>query len=172
MLRRPKPQKPGPGQRSVWDFPRPPALEREGREIWIEFGGREIARTVGALKVLETSHPPVYFIPPGDFVEGVLRRSGKPSTACEWKGWATYHDVVVVGDRGDETVASEAAFSYEAPVARFADVRGMVSVYAGPMDGCFVGGERVTPQPGGFYSGWITADVSGPFKGGPGSWGW
>lgn len=171
MLRRPNPIKPGPGQRSVWDFPRPPAIEREGREVRIEFGGRVIARSVRALKVLETSHPPVYFIPAEDFEAGVVRRSSKPSTACEWKGWATYHDLRVSVD-GGERVAREVAFSYDDPVSRFADVRGMISVYAEPMDGCFVGGERVTPQAGGFYSGWITSDVVGPFKGIPGSWGW
>ncbi|MEM7756456.1 MAG: DUF427 domain-containing protein [Planctomycetota bacterium] len=167
MLGRPKRVKPGPGQRSVWDFPRPPALEREGREVRLEFGGRVIARTVGALRVLETSHPPVYFIPRDDFEPGVVQRSQKSGTACEWKGWATYHDLVVA-----DRVATEVAFSYEDPVERFAEIRGMLSVYAGPLDGCFVGGERVTPQPGGFYSGWITSDVVGPFKGIPGSWGW
>ncbi|MEM1186433.1 MAG: DUF427 domain-containing protein [Planctomycetota bacterium] len=167
MLKRPKPDKPRIGQRSVWDFPRPPAVERETREVRIEFGGVVIARTSGALKVLETSHPPVYFVPRGDFEPGVLRPSEKVSTSCEWKGWATYHDVVM-----NERVASAAGFSYEDPVRSFERIRGMVNVYAGPMDACYVGDERVTPQPGDFYSGWITSDVSGPFKGIPGSWGW
>jgi len=167
MLRRPKPDKPGPGQRSVWDFPRPPALEREGRELRVEFDGVVVARTAGAFKVLETSHPPVFFIPRDDFAAGVVVPSEKASTACEWKGRATYHDIVAGG-----RTARAAGFSYEHPVRAFELVRGMLSIYAGAMDGCYVGDERVTPQPGDFYSGWITSDVVGPFKGIPGSWGW
>lgn len=195
FLGRPKPAKPGPGQRSVWDFPRPPALEREPREIAIVFGGREIVRTVGALRVLETSHPPVVFVPPGDIAPGVLVKSERRPTACEWKGWARYFDVVV-----GERVAVAAAFCYDEPTRGFEPISGFLSFYAGPMeraggggtagtgavggdggdggdrgdrgDGCFVDGERVVPQPGGFYSGWITRDVAGPFKGVAGSWGW
>jgi uncharacterized protein (DUF427 family) len=167
FLKRPKPERPGKGQRSVWDFPRPPAIEREPREIVIEFGGRVIVRTTGAFRVLETSHPPVFFVPPSDIEAGALVPSSKASTSCEWKGRARYFDVVSSGAR-----AEEAAFAYDRPVARFAELAGHVSFYAGPMDACLVGGVRARPQPGGFYSGWITPDVCGPFKGIPGSWGW
>ncbi len=139
------------------------------------FGGREIVRTVGAYRVLETSHPPVVFVPPGDVASGVLVESERRPTACEWKGWARYFDVVV-----GERLAPAAAFSYDDPTPGFEPIAGFVSFYAGAMerggegdrDGCFVDGERVVPQPGGFYSGWITREVSGPFKGIAGSWGW
>ncbi len=151
----------------------------------IRFAGREIVRTVGAYRVLETSHPPVVFVPMGDVAAGVLVESAKRPTACEWKGWARYFDVVVgdvvVGDVvAGERVAQAAAFCYDEPTRGFEAIAGCPSFYAGPMerdggdagDGCFVDGERVVPQPGGFYSGWITRDVSGPFKGIAGSWGW
>ncbi len=160
------PTPPGPGQRSVWDFPRPPVLEPVGQTVRIEFGGREIARTDRALQVLETSHPPTVYLPPDAFADGVL--VPRPETSgCEWKGRAVYFDVV----SGDAR-AENAGWGYPAPTDRFAELRGHVAVYAGPMDACWVGDERVTPQPGGFYGGWITSAVVGPFKGEPGTWGW
>ena len=176
---RPQRIEPKPGQESVWDYPRPPALQRVAAEVVIEFGGREIARTSEAYRVLETSHPPVYYLPPTAFAEGVLRPAGGGSF-CEWKGQATYFDLVV-GDAGEEGdagegaskhTASQVAWAYPKPTAAFAPIAGFVAVYAGPMDRCTVGGVEVTPQPGGFYGGWITPDIVGPFKGGPASWGW
>lgn len=165
-LPRPKPLPIEPGQRSVWDFPRPPAIELESRHVRAEFAGIIIASSNRCVKVLETSHPPVYFLPPEDCNADAFRRTGNTSF-CEWKGEAEYFDVVV-GDR----VAQGVAFAYPRPTKRFAEYAGWISMYAGPMDACYVGDDRVEPQPGGFYSGWITPDVVGPFKGIEGSWGW
>jgi uncharacterized protein (DUF427 family) len=160
------PDPPGPGQRSVWDFPRPPALEPVGETVRIEFGGEEVARTDQALQVLETSHPPTVYLPPDAFAEGVLQpREG--SSHCEWKGRAVYFDVVAGGRR-----AEKVAWGYPDPTPRFRALKDHVAVYAGPMDACWVGDERVEPQPGGFYGGWVTSRVAGPFKGAPGTWGW
>ena len=157
---------PGPGQVSVWDFPRPPALEPVGQTVRVVFAGREVARTDAALQVLETSHPPTVYLPPGAWAEGVLRI--RPETSgCEWKGTAVYLDVL-----GGGRVAEKAAWAYPEPRAPFGPLRGYVSVYPGLMDACWIGDERVTPQPGGFYGGWVTSRVVGPFKGGPGTWGW
>ena len=168
---------PQPGQESVWDYPRPPALEPVDREIVVEFGGVEIARTTAedpAYRVLETSHPPVYYLPPAAFGPGTLRPAGGGSF-CEWKGQAAYFDLVVPADRaadGVEHLAAAKAWSYPDPTDRFAAIRDHVALYAHAVDRCTVGGVEVTPQPGGFYGGWITPDVVGPFKGGPGTWGW
>ena len=163
---RPKPEKPAPGQESVWDYPRPPRLERVGKRVEIVLGGVTIAQTDQAFRVLETSHPPSYYLPREAFVPGVLRPASGHSV-CEWKGPATYWTLSAGGQ-----VAQAAGWSYESPTPRFQPMTGFVAVYAGPMDECRVGGEAVTPQPGGFYGGWITPDVVGPFKGGPGSMGW
>lgn len=150
----------------MWAYPRPPRLERTHRRLEIWLGGQKIADTTGAYRVLETSHPPTYYLPPSAFVPGVLVHAPGSST-CEWKGGATYWTL-----RGGEQVAAAAAWSYEAPTPTFRDMAGFVAVYAGRVDECRVDGETVTPQPGGFYGGWITRDVVGPFKGGPGSVGW
>ena len=161
-----EPLTPGPGQESVWDYPRPPIARKMNSLVVIEFGGVEVARTTGAIQVLETSHPPTYYLPRKDWVAGVLRPATGESW-CEWKGRAEYLDVVV----GD-TRADSAAWTYLEPLPAFADLRGYVSVYPGRMDRCTVDGELVQAQAGGFYGGWITAAVVGPFKGEPGSWGW
>ena len=124
-----------------------------------------MADTSAAFRVLETSHP-VYYLPPGDIVPGSLVAVGRGSV-CEWKGEAAYCDVVACGRR-----AARGAWSYPQPTAAFAPIAGFVAFYAGLMDACFVGDERVTPQPGGFYGGWVTARVVGPFKGAPGTMGW
>jgi uncharacterized protein (DUF427 family) len=134
--------------------------------IRIEFGGVTVADTTRAYRVLETSHPPNYYLPPGDIAEGVLTRTGRGSW-CEWKGEAHYFDVTAV-----DRTARDAAWGYDHPTPGFAPIAGFVAFYAGPMDGCFVDGERVEPQPGGFYGGWVTDSVTGPFKGVPGSDGW
>lgn len=157
---------PGAGQESVWDYPRPPRVEEVAKRVQVVFNGVLIADTVRAKRVLETSHPPVYYIPPEDVRLEYLVEAGGGSV-CEWKGRATYH-TVAVGDRR----AERAAWSYPEPWAGYESIRDHLAFYAGPMDACTVDGERVEPQPGGFYGGWITADVVGPFKGGPGTMGW
>lgn len=162
----PKPVSPGPGQESVWDYPRPPRLEATGKHIQIIFNGQTIADTRRAIRVLETSHPPVYYIPPEDIRTEYLR-PGQGGSFCEWKGQARYH-TLEVGDRRAENVG----WYYPTPTPGFDAIRNYVAFYAGPMDGCFVDGERARPQPGGFYGGWITDDVVGPFKGEPGTSGW
>ena len=157
---------PGPGQESVWDYPRPPRLERTIRRIRIEFGGVTIVDTTSAWRVLETSHPPNYYIPPNAFSGCELVISARTSF-CEWKGQARYASI-----RVGDLVADDAAWSYPDPVRAFAPLAGFFAVYPDRMDRCLVDDEVVTPQPGGFYGGWITADVVGPFKGGPGTSGW
>lgn len=157
---------PGPGQESVWDYPRPPRVEEVSKRIQVVFNGVLIADTARAKRVLETSHPPVYYIPPEDVrLEFLLE--AEESSLCEWKGWARYHMVAVGGRR-----AERAAWSYPEPKPGYEAIRGHLAFYAGPMDSCTVGGERVEPQPGAFYGGWITASIVGPFKGGPGTMGW
>ena len=165
-LPRPKPLPIEPGQRSVWDFPRPPAIELESRHVRAEFAGVIIASSNRCVKVLETSHPPVYFFPPEDCNAEALRRTGNTSF-CEWKGEAEDFDVGV-GDR----VAQGVACAYPRPTKRFADYAGWLSMYAGPMDVCYVGDDRVEPQPGGFYGGWLPNEIVGPVKGTPGTGHW
>ncbi len=150
----------------VWAYPRPPALQPVARPVRIVFAGVTIADTAAAWRVLETSHPPVYYLPREAFTGCVLERAPGASL-CEWKGEAEYW-TIRVGAR----TARRAAWSYPAPEPAFAAIRDHLAVYAGPMDACFVGTEQVTPQPGGFYGGWITSDLKGPFKGAPGSMGW
>lgn len=150
----------------VADYPRPPRLEPSDRRLRIEFAGAIIAETRAAWRVLETTHPPVWYLPPDAFLPGVLRPA-PGSSFCEWKGAARYWTLA-----HDGRVAERAGWSYPSPTPGFLPIRDHVAVYAGPMDGCFVDGERVRPQPGGFYGGWITDDVIGPFKGGPGTLGW
>jgi uncharacterized protein (DUF427 family) len=157
---------PQPGQESVWDYPRPPRVEETDRHLRVVFNGVTVAETRRAVRVLETSHPPVYYIPPEDTrMVHLVPASG--STWCEWKGRADYYDVVV-----DNKRAERAAWTYNQPHNGFEAIQDHVAFYAGRMDACYVDGERVTPQPGGFYGGWITSDVVGPFKGGPGTRGW
>lgn len=163
---RPKRIKPGPGQESVWDYPRPPRVEPVHRRVRVLFNGEVIAESHRALRVLETSHPPGIYLPPEDVRIAFLRPSTR-SSFCEWKGRAVYHHVVV-GDRR----ADDAAWSYPDPVPAFAAIRDYVTFYPGRVDACFLDDEQVVPQEGGFYGGWITSELVGPFKGGPGSWGW
>ena len=160
------PIRPAPGQESVWDYPRPPRLEPTPKRIQVVFAGVTIADTTHAWRVLETSHPPVYYLPPGDVRCDLLVPSSGASF-CEWKGQAAYWSVVV----GDQQ-APDAVYGYPAPTPAFGALRGHFAFYAGPMDACYVDGESVTPQAGGFYGGWITRDIVGPFKGGPGTAGW
>jgi uncharacterized protein (DUF427 family) len=136
------------------------------RHVVVEFGKVVVCDTRRALRLLETSHPPTWYLPRTDFLSGCLRPSAGRSF-CEWKGQASYLDIVV-----GEYVAKAKAWTYPSPERGFAVLADHIAVYAAAMDGCFVDGERVEPQPGGFYGGWITSDVVGPFKGGPGSAGW
>jgi uncharacterized protein (DUF427 family) len=165
-MNRPIPIEPQPGQESVWDYPRPPRLEQVDKRIEIVFSGTLIVDAPTSFRVLETSHPPVYYISPKFILPGVVQPA-TGSSFCEWKGRAEYFDVVVGGER-----AGSVAWAYPRPSPAFADIAGFLAFYAGPMDACRVGGEVVTPQPGGFYGGWITTDIVGPFKGQPGSMGW
>ncbi len=155
-----------PGQESVWDYPRPAVAAPTGAHIVIKLGGKVVAETRRAVRTLETSHPPSYYIPLADIVPGVLAPIGGISF-CEWKGYARYFDATAGGEHREK-----AAWSYPDPTPLFAVLRDHVAFYAGAMDACFVDGERVVPQPGGFYGGWITAAVAGPFKGVPGSGFW
>ena len=163
---RPGPQEPGPGQESVWDYPRPPRVEPTSELVEVVLGGVLVARTNDALRVLETSHPPTYYLPWRDFVDGSLLPAAGTSF-CEWKGSAAYLDVV-----GGGVVAERAAWHYPSPTRSFAVLARHVAVYPGRVDHCLVDGEVVQPQPGGFYGGWITSKVAGPFKGVPGSTSW
>ncbi len=163
---RPRPDPVGPGQESVWEYPRPPRLESVTARLVVVLGGETIAETARGHRVLETSHPPNYYFPPDDVAAGALDPA-KGASFCEWKGRAHYFTV-----RGGTEVAHEAAWGYERPNQAFAAIAGHVAFYAGRMDACFVDDELVVPQPGGFYGGWITSNIVGPFKGGPGSRGW
>jgi uncharacterized protein (DUF427 family) len=162
----PEPITPGPGQESVWDYPRPPRVEESAALIEIELGGTVVARTSRSWRVLETSHPPTYYLPRAAFLPDVLRDAPR-TTWCEFKGQATYLDLVHGG-----RVAPGAAWTYLRPSAGFEAIAGAVAVMAAMVDRCTVDGETVTPQPGGFYGGWITSAVVGPFKGAPGTTGW
>jgi uncharacterized protein (DUF427 family) len=157
---------PGPGQESVWDYPRPPRLEDSSKQIQVVFNGVVIADTRRAKRVLETSHPPVYYIPPEDIQQDYLIHTPR-STYCEWKGQGAYY-TIEVGDRR----AENAAWFYPNPTAAFASLKDYVAFYPSKMDACYVDGEQVTAQPGDFYGGWITSDIVGPFKGSAGTWGW
>ena len=163
---RPVPDPAGPGQESVWNFPRPSIAQPLTAHVRIVLGGKTIAETRQAIRTIETSHPPTYYIPPSDIAPLMLRPAAG-SSFCEWKGTARYFDVI-----GGDLVRPGAAWSYPYPTAPFAALADYVAFYAAPMDACFVDDERVKPQPGEFYGGWITSHVAGPFKGVPGSRGW
>ena len=157
---------PGAGQESVWDYPRPPRVERSSRLVTVVLGGVEVCRSTRGLRVLETSHPPNWYLPEDDWLPGALSPASG-SSFCEWKGVASYLDVLGGGRR-----AAGAGWTYRDPVPEYAVLRGAVSVYPAAVDACTVDGELVRAQEGGFYGGWITDDVVGPFKGAPGTRGW
>lgn len=150
---------------SVWDYPRPPRVERSTRHIVVRHAGVTVADSRAALRVLETSHPPVYYIPRAD-VLAPLRASTR-RTFCEYKGVASYWDVTT----GDTTLP-DAAWSYESPSAGYGPLTGALAFYPSRFDECTVDDEQVTPQPGDFYGGWLTSDITGPIKGAPGTLGW
>jgi uncharacterized protein (DUF427 family) len=157
---------PGPGQESVWDYPRPPRLEASDEHVQVIFNGVMIAESRRTKRVLETSHPPVYYLPPEDIRMEYLQPSAR-QTFCEFKGRASYYTVTVNGRS-----ALDAAWSYPDPAPGYEGLAGYVAFYPRKMDACYVNGERVEAQPGDFYGGWITSRIVGPFKGGAGTAGW
>ena len=159
-------REPGTGQESVWDYPRPPKLEPSTRRVRVEFAGETVADTTRAVRVLETSHPPVFYIPREDVREEFLRPSPR-STLCEFKGRAVYHSLDVNGRH-----ALNVAWSYPETVRGFETIRGHLAFYPGRVDACYVDDEPVQAQEGDFYGGWITSEIVGPFKGPAGTWGW
>lgn len=155
----------GPGQTSVWDFPRPPCIVPDTREIVVRWGGVEVARTHRAIRVMETAHPPSFYLPWEDVARDLLQPAGGASF-CEWKGPASYWNLID-GDRRLDGVA----WSYPRPMAGAEALADCVAFYPKDLE-CRVDGALVVPQPGGFYGGWITPELVGPFKGGPGTSGW
>ena len=166
MAARPVPIPPGPGQESVWDYPRPPRVEKSTEQVEVVLAAETIAVTLASYRVLETSHPPVYYLPPDSVFPGVLRLSGRTSF-CEFKGTAHYLNATHKGK-----ASPEAAWTYLDPSPGYEMLAGFVAFYPARVDLCVVGLEPVQAQEGGFYGGWITSNVVGPFKGGPGTEGW
>jgi uncharacterized protein (DUF427 family) len=163
---RPERIEPGPGQESVWDYPRPPRSEKFTGHIRVVFNNLVIADTQEARRVLETSHPPVYYIPPSDILMHCLMES--PLTSwCEFKGHARYNTIVV-----NEKEAKNAAWYYPDPASDFSALKDHIAFYPGLMDACYVNDERVRAQEGDFYGGWITGNIVGPFKGEAGTRSW
>ncbi|MCL9983557.1 MAG: DUF427 domain-containing protein [Erythrobacter sp.] len=162
----PEPEPAAPGQESVWDYPRPAIAEPTARHIRIIHQGVVLADSGKAWRTLETSHPPSYYIPQSDIAMAHLAPNPARSI-CEWKGQARYWDVVI----GRERIA-QVGWSYASPTPPFAGIAGHIAFYAAPFDAVLIDGEQVTPQPGGFYGGWITSREAGPFKGIPGSRFW
>ncbi|MFT5041996.1 MAG: hypothetical protein ACI8TX_002976 [Hyphomicrobiaceae bacterium] len=153
------------GQESVWDYPRPPRLVKDHRTVVVRFADLVIAETTNAVRVLETAGPPTFYLPPND-VRPECIEAAPGGSHCEWKGVAAYWSVVANGQR-----ARNGAWSYPEPKPAFASLAGWLSFYPARFD-CRVNGERVRPQPGQFYAGWVTDEIVGPFKGEPGSSGW
>ncbi len=155
---------PGPGQESVWDYPRPPRIDEDARLITVRAAGRTIADTRAALRICETASPPTFYLPAGDIALEALTEVGARSW-CEWKGDARYF--ALAGDAEETPVA----WDYPRPTPAFERIAGHLAFYPSLVE-CFVDGERVRPQPGRLYGGWITDDVAGPFKGEPGTGHW
>jgi uncharacterized protein (DUF427 family) len=155
-----------PGQESVWDYPRPPRVENCARRIRVIFDGIVIADSTNSKRLLETSHPPVYYIPPEDVRMELLVKSPHNSF-CEWKGAASYYSI-----KTEKRSVEDTAWCYHSPNPAYAVIKDHLAFYASRVDECFVDEERVEAQSGDFYGGWITKNIVGPFKGEPGSWGW
>lgn len=153
------------GQESVWDYPRPPVTDTDNRKIMVKFNGQVIAESTSAIRILETASPPSFYIPPDDVNRELLQKA-KGSSFCEWKGSATYWDVLTA-----RQTVQKAGWSYHNPSERFTVIDGYFSFYPALVN-CFVDGEPVIPQPGGFYGGWITSEITGPVKGRAGTGGW
>jgi uncharacterized protein (DUF427 family) len=157
---------PGPGQESVWDYPRPPRVEPVGERLRVVVDGEAIAETTRGFRVIETAGAPVYYFPPSDVRMDLIADSPHGSF-CEWKGSAGYHTYV-----GPRRRIDRIAWSYPAPMPGYEEIVGYLAFYAGLVDEAWVGDERATPQPGHFYGGWVTSRIVGPIKGVPGSLGW
>jgi uncharacterized protein (DUF427 family) len=157
---------PKPGQESVWDYPRPPRIERLDARVRVELGGIALAETTHALRVCETASPPTVYLPLRSVRTDLLERA-PGSTLCEWKGHAQYLDAQVGGLR-----AKRAAWTYPEPFESYETLRDYIAFFPGRVEACLIDDERVRPQPGDYYGGWITRDLTGPFKGEPGSEGW
>lgn len=157
---------PEPGQESVWDYPRPPMVKASKHRVRVEFNGETIADTMSAYRLLETSHPPTYYIPRADVQDKFLKASARRSF-CEFKGEACYWDL-----QAGARISREAAWSYASPNQTYSSLRDYLAFYPSRVDACFVGEEQVQPQQGDFYGGWITTNIGGPFKGGPGTRHW
>ena len=158
--------KPGLNQESVWDYPRPAITEPTSSDLRVEFAGQTIAETRSAVRTLETSHPPTYYFPPQD-VDSTVLKSNPQRSLCEWKGQARYFDIEIKSQR-----SAVACWSYTHPTDAFLSIKGFFAFYPPRVDACFVNGERVQAQAGGFYGGWVTSDIVGPFKGEPGTRNW
>ena len=156
---------PGPGQESVWDYPRPPLVSPDARLVRVIHQGTLVAETQRALRILETASPPTFYLPPEDVRRDLLVRAGGASL-CEWKGSARYWSLRIDGDE-----VQNVAWSYEQPFPEFAQIQSYIGFYPSKVE-CYVDEHRVQPQPGSFYGGWVTPDVVGPFKGEPGTGGW
>lgn len=156
---------PGAGEESVWDYPRPPVLSEDQRIVEVKWLDVTIASTSESVRVLETASPPTFYLPPKD-VKTELFGKASGSTFCEWKGNATYWNITVKG-----TTLEKVAWSYNHPTSAFRDIAGYFSFYPGKIE-CYVDHERVKPQPGGFYGGWMTPEIVGPVKGNEGTGGW
>ena len=157
---------PGPGQESVWDYPRPPRVEAVPERLRVVVDGEVLAETTRGFRVLETAGAPVYYFPPADVRLDRLEPSPHRSF-CEWKGDATYHAY-----SGPFRRIENVAWAYEDPSPGYAAIRGHLAFYAGRVDEAWVGDERATSQPGNFYGGWVTSRIVGPIKGEPDSFGW
>jgi len=157
---------PGPGQESVWDYPRPPRVEAVPERLRVVVDGEVLADTTRGFRVLETAGAPVYYFPPDDVRMDLLEPSPHGSF-CEWKGSAGYHDYLGASRR-----IQNVAWSYPDPTPGYEAIRSYLAFYAGRVDEAWVGDELATPQPGGFYGGWVTSRIVGPIKGEPGSYGW
>ncbi len=166
-MNRQKRIEPGPGQESVWDYPRPPRMEDSNKHIQVVYNGIIIADTQRAKRILETSHPPVYYLPPEDVKVAEYFKATIHTTFCEWKGAASYYTVTV----GNKSIPN-AAWYYRNPTHPYEALANYIAVYPGKMDACYVNGEKVQAQEGDFYGGWITGEIVGPFKGGVGTFGW
>ena len=153
-------------EESVWDYPRPARCEPFEGVIVIEHGGQIVARTQGAFRVIETSHPPSYYLPTKD-IDMSLLHPNNHHTLCEWKGRANYYDMVIGGE-----LIRDIGWAYHEPTPTFQAMADYIAFYPSKMESCWVNGERVQAQEGDFYGGWITSNLKGPFKGPPGSEGW
>ena len=158
-------KEPGPGEESVWDYPRPPKPVKDSRIVEVKWMNQRIAKTTTSVRVLETASPPTFYLPPDDVKTGLLEKA-PGSSYCEWKGRATYWNISVDGN-----TLEKAAWSYENPTPAFKEIAGYFSFYPGKLE-CYVDNIRVKPQPGGFYGGWMTPEITGPVKGESGTGGW